>query len=78
LEITQISSDKISARIKDYHIDVDLDRKVLRHDCDDWMKGKSTKRMCKHIVKLFMSLPQGQSERVLSRIWDDVDGWIFE
>ncbi len=78
LEITRSSNDKISARLRDYHIDIDLDRKVLKHDCDDWMKGKTTKRMCKHLVKLFMTLPPGQSKRVLSRIWDDVDGWIFE
>jgi len=36
------------------------------------------KRMCKHLGKLFLSLPPGQSKRVLERIWEDVDGWVFE
>ncbi|MBC8463205.1 hypothetical protein H8D76_02485, partial [Candidatus Bathyarchaeota archaeon] len=59
-------------------LDVDLHRKVIKHDCDDWRKGRQTKRMCKHMVKLFMSLPPGQAKRVLGRIWVDLDGWVFE
>ena len=78
LEVLHSSNDQITARLRNYNIDLNLDRKVLKHDCDDWAKGKSSKRLCKHLVKLFMTLPPGQSKRVLARIWDDVDGWVFE
>ena len=78
LEILSSSNDRITANLRNYNLDIDLDRKVLKHDCDDWNKGKSNKRMCKHLVKLFMTLPPGQSKRVLSVIWDDVDCWVFE
>ena len=64
--------------VRDYYIDVDLDRKVIKHNCDDWRKGADSKRFCKHLVKFFLSLPPGQASRVLSLIWDDVDGWSFE
>ncbi len=78
LTILHSSNDRITAKLRDYNLDIDLDRKVIKHDCDDWTKGRTSKRLCKHIVKLFMTLPPGQSKRVLSRIWEDIDGWIFE
>ena len=64
--------------VRDYYIDIDLDRKVIKHNCDDWRKGMGIKRFCKHVVKFFMGLPPGQAVRVLSLIWEDVDGWSFE
>jgi len=78
LRIEVSSNELLHAKIRGYFIDIDLDRKVLKHDCDDWRKGRQTKRMCKHMVKFFMSLPPGQAKRVLRRIWTDLDGWVFE
>ncbi|HUV34882.1 MAG TPA: hypothetical protein VMW22_08100, partial [Candidatus Desulfaltia sp.] len=78
LRVTYSGDDAIRARLRDYGIEVDLDRQVVKHDCDDWRKGAGSKRMCKHLGKLFLSLPPGQAKRVLTLIWDDVDGWVFE
>jgi hypothetical protein len=64
--------------VRDYYIDVDLNQKVIKHNCDDWRKGKGQKRFCKHLVKFFLELPPGQASHVLTRIWDDIDGWSFE
>ena len=46
----------VQANIRNYSIEIDAERKLLKHDCDDWRKGKDQKRICKHIVKLFLSL----------------------
>ena len=70
--------DHLMGDIRDYYIDVDVNRKVIRHNCDDWRKGKGSKRFCKHLVSFFLSLPPGQATRILSIIWDNVDGWSFE
>lgn len=78
LKVTYSGDDAVRARLRDYRIDVDLERQVVKHDCDDWRKGAGSKRMCKHLGKLFLSLPPGQAKRVLAHIWDDVDGWVFE
>jgi hypothetical protein len=78
LEVTESGEESIKARVRNYYIEVDLGNQVVKHDCDDWRKGMSGKRMCKHLGKLFLSLPPGQSKRVLERIWRDVDGWVFE
>jgi hypothetical protein len=55
-----------------------MGNQVIKHNCDDWRKGMHRKRMCKHLGKLFLSLPPGQSKRILEMIWKDVDGWVFE
>ncbi len=78
LKIAESTEENILANIRGYFIHVDLKRKVLKHDCDDWFKGKTNKRMCKHLVKLFLTLPPGQAKRVLKGIWSELDGWVFE
>ena len=78
LVISLIDDNHLMGDVRDYYIDVDLALKVIKHNCDDWKKGMSSKRFCKHMVKFFMGLPPGQATRALSLIWDDIDGWSFE
>ncbi|MBS7619492.1 DUF72 domain-containing protein [Candidatus Bathyarchaeota archaeon] len=68
----------IDARVREYRIEIDPKAKKIRHDCDDWAKGASIKRMCKHVNKLFLGLPKKTAEDMLSKIWEDRDIWSFE
>jgi uncharacterized protein YecE (DUF72 family) len=78
VRLTLNTKELIKAKIKDYTIEIDLSGKVIRHDCDDWKKTTDRKRMCKHVDKFFLTLPQGQSRRILERIWEEKDDWTFE
>jgi len=78
MRIIHSSSDLVKAEVKDYYIEVDLAGKVLRHNCDDWRKGMGAKWMCKHVDRLFLSLPPGQARKILERIWEERDDWSFE
>jgi uncharacterized protein YecE (DUF72 family) len=78
LTINANTGGRIQAEIRDYFIDVDIEGRVLRHDCDDWRKGADRKRLCKHVAKLFLSIPSSQAESLLSDIWENKDGWRFE
>ena len=78
IKITLSTKELVKAKIKDYSIEVDLSDKILRHDCDDWKKTTSSKRMCKHVDKFFLSLPPGQASKILERIWEEKDDWTFE
>lgn len=78
LRITHSSAEHVKAEVKDYYIEVDLAGKALRHNCDDWRKGMGSKRMCKHVDRLFLSLPPRQSRKILKRIWEERDDWSFE
>ena len=57
---------------------INVKAKKLKHDCDDWRKGVDSKRLCKHLNKLFLNLPPGQSQRILEKMWEDRDDWSFE
>ncbi len=67
----------IQADIRSYTIEIDAEAKTLRHDCDDWRKGKGQKRICKHVAKLFLNLPEGQAEDLLTEMWKNRESWQF-
>ena len=78
ISIVKDSGDHIEARIRNYTIVVDFGERVLRHDCADWGKGLSIKRMCKHVGKLFLILPEKKSSEILRDIWEEREKWKFE
>jgi len=78
MRITHSSAEHVKAEIKDYYIEVDVGSRTLKHNCDDWRKGMGSKRMCKHVDRLFLSLPPRQSRKILERIWEERDDWSFE
>jgi len=78
LTINVSSADRVQAEIRDYFIDIDTVNRLLRHDCDDWRKGVNRKRLCKHLAKLFLNLPQGQAKHLLTDMWENRESWRFE
>jgi uncharacterized protein YecE (DUF72 family) len=66
------------AAIKDYTVELDRVRRVIKHNCDDWRKGLTAKRMCKHVAKLFLNLPKRQAKEILVEIWEERERWQFQ
>jgi uncharacterized protein YecE (DUF72 family) len=77
LDVTFNSGDRVEAGIRRYSIEIDRNSKTVTHDCDDWRKGAERKRMCKHVAKLLLSLPEGQAQQILTEMWENRDGWRF-
>jgi uncharacterized protein YecE (DUF72 family) len=77
LDVTFNSGDRVEAGIRRYSIEIDRTSKTVTHNCADWRKGAERKRMCKHVAKLLLSLPEGQAQELLTEIWVDRDGWRF-
>jgi uncharacterized protein YecE (DUF72 family) len=77
IRITKNRDEVIEAEIRDYRIMINMADRVIEHDCDDWRKGRDTKRICKHINKLFMKLPEGQAKEILKEIYREKDEWRF-
>jgi uncharacterized protein YecE (DUF72 family) len=78
VKITNIDKNRIEGWVRDYQIMVDIGEKVIKHDCEDWRKNRNRKRMCKHLGKLFLTLPPSKAKDVLDDIWDEIDDWVFE
>jgi uncharacterized protein YecE (DUF72 family) len=78
LKIERESPLRIEATVRNYHIVIDLETKTIQHDCEDWGKGLTTKRFCKHIGKLFLSLDTEKATDILKRIRAEKEEWQFK
>ena len=76
--IEESSHERFRAKTRRYRIEVDRKSKVLRHDCDDWKKGLGIRRICKHVVKLFLMIPKEESREVVEDILKNKDDWSFQ
>ena len=65
LTIQQETDDQIRAIIREYHIIIDVKNRTILHDCADWGKILSTKKLCKHIAKLLLSMDRERAEEIL-------------
>ena len=72
------SQESKMVKVGRYTIELHLGEKVLRHDCDDWKKGLGIKRICKHVAKLFMTIPEEESGEVLRDMIENKDSWKFQ
>ncbi|RLE79726.1 MAG: hypothetical protein DRJ51_07215 [Thermoprotei archaeon] len=68
---------EIVCKIRAYKIVIDLNEKAIVHDCADWQKLVESKRFCKHLAKLFLSLPQERATKLLETIISELDDWDF-
>ena len=64
-----------------YLIEIDVNRKILYHNCHDFETRRAeNKKFCKHLTKLFLLLKdknQNLAEFFLSKIAENIDSWDF-
>jgi uncharacterized protein YecE (DUF72 family) len=77
LRILESSSETVRAEVKDYTVEIQIKKKTLRHDCDDWLKGMNQGRLCKHIVKVLFSIEPEMAEKIIRSMIDDKLDWSF-
>jgi hypothetical protein len=78
LTIQEETDNQIKALIRDYHIVVDLENRVVLHDCPDWSRVMLSKRFCKHIGKLLLSLDKEKASNILKQIYANKETWKFK
>lgn len=78
LKIEKETIDRIEAIIRDYHILIDLETKTILHDCADWSRMLPSKRFCKHIGKLLLSMEKDKAIDLLRKIYAQKETWQFK
>ncbi len=78
LTIQEETDNQIKALIRDYHIVIDLENRVVLHDCADWSRVLTSKRFCKHIGKLLLSLDKEKASNILKQIYAEKEAWEFK
>ncbi|MCJ7632814.1 DUF72 domain-containing protein, partial [Candidatus Bathyarchaeota archaeon] len=77
LHFTEKKENLLKVEIRHYNVVIDLDRKTVSHECDDWEKHFQEGRFCKHLGKLFLSLTEDEARLILEAIGSDKDSWQF-
>lgn len=67
----------IDARVREYGVLVDPAAKRIVHDCEDWVTQLRDRRFCKHLGRLFLSLPSERAKALLDDIAQRRDEWTF-
>ncbi len=74
---TASSSNLVEGKIKGYDFSIDVKNRTLTHNCEDWLKRYGTKQFCKHLGRVFLSLPFATSLEILKDIVGHLDDWSF-
>jgi len=77
VRIEELTDDLIKARIKDYIAVIDLENKILMHNCADFARVSVVKQFCKHLAKLFQVLPRDRSASILKKMYNEISEWTF-
>lgn len=78
LTITKQNDKRLEAVIREYHIVVDTENREILHDCADWGKILTTKKLCKHIGKLLLSIDHEKATEILRILYEQKEAWQFK
>jgi hypothetical protein len=67
----------VEAAIRDYHIIIDTEARSISHDCADWGKTLATKKLCKHVAKLLLSMNRTRATEILREMYSEQAKWQF-
>ena len=80
-DIGQIKAEISGTKEKPYKIEIDSKKKILIHDCHDFVTRKSKeKKFCKHLIKLFLKLKETDEESALDfleKMTQEINKWEF-
>jgi uncharacterized protein YecE (DUF72 family) len=78
VSIEQASEHNVKAKVREYHISIDVPQRLILHDCADWSRCAPARQLCKHVGKVMMALPDNISVSILRKIGADREKWEFK
>lgn len=69
------TDERIEAMIKDYHVIIDLKNRTILHDCADWSRVLPTRKLCKHVGKLLLSIEKEKATKILKELYIQKEKW---
>jgi hypothetical protein len=65
LRILRHDRGQLIAGIRTYNVRIDFKKKIIEHDCADWVRRKSGKKLCKHLGKIMLTIPEKKATLLL-------------
>jgi len=78
LTVQEETDSHVKALVRDYHIVIDLGNHTILHDCADWSRVLPSRRFCKHVGKLLLSLGKEKATKILQQIYTNREVWEFK
>ena len=77
VHIRSVSKNRVEAKIRDYNIVMDRIAKKIIHDCPDWTRSIDNHKLCKHVGKLLLTLPEETGYDWATTIQSGIEKWRF-
>jgi len=77
IQVREATEQHLSARVKDYNIIIDLEKRIIVHDCADWARTRSSLSFCKHLNALILNIDKAYARRILEDIVINKSLWKF-
>ena len=77
VSVSDLTPDHVGGKVKDYVVEIDLKKRTILHNCEDWRKNLDSKNMCKHLGKFLLILDEKRATDLLREVLVDKDQWTF-
>jgi uncharacterized protein YecE (DUF72 family) len=78
VKIEQASEDGLKARVREYHISIDVKNRMILHDCADWNRTAPVRQFCKHVGKVMLLAPENVAVGILRKMGAEREKWNFK
>jgi hypothetical protein len=72
------TDDVVEAKVKEYTVIIDVKAKTILHDCADWSRVLPSKKICKHVAKLLLTIERAKAENILKELHYKKESWQFK
>jgi uncharacterized protein YecE (DUF72 family) len=76
--IQEMADTHFKALVRNYHLLIDFQNRIVLHDCADWSRTLLSKQFCKHIGKAMMILPKEKAVEIMRKISSEREKWEFK
>ena len=77
IKIEEKTDQYVHAKVKDYTVIIDLEKKLIIHDCADWSRVGLRLNFCKHVTALMLHLDKEYAKKILKDILMNRVQWTF-
>ncbi len=78
VSIEHASEDGVKAKVRQYHVSIDVPRRLVLHDCPDWSRCAPIRQFCKHVGKVMMDVSEDVSVGILKKMGSEREKWEFK
>ena len=75
--VFQREQGRFKTRIRDYTVEIDFERRTISHDCADWNRRKTIKKLCKHLGKILLTIPEDEAITLVKDFIANTSSWIL-